>query len=79
MNMEEGPAAGAAIMAAVGSGHFSSIEEACDRMLTIETVSEPIPEHVEQYNDYYQTYRALYHSLKDDFQRQSQIVQKYMK
>lgn len=79
MNMEEGPAAGAAILGAVGSGYFKSVAEGCDAVLKIESVTEPIAANVDIYNDYYETYRALYASLKDNFAKQAANVKKYVK
>ncbi len=78
MNVEEGPAAGAAILAAVGSGYFANVEEACGAILSIATTTEPIAQNVATYNDYYQTYRSLYRHLKEDFASQAKIVGKYL-
>ena len=78
MNMEEGPAAGGAIMAAVGAGHFDSIQEACDAWIKVKSVTEPIAENVKRYNDYYQTYRDLYPALRDMYARQAENVAKYL-
>ena len=78
MNMEEGPAAGGAIMAAVGSGAFASVPEACDHILKVEKVTEPIAENVKIYNDYYETYRELYPALKEMYVKQAQKVNKYL-
>ena len=78
MSIEEGPAAGAAILAAVGSGNFASVEEACDAILKVDTVTDPIAKNVEIYDEYYQTYRNLYTVLKDDFKNQAKIVNKYL-
>ncbi|MDL2236434.1 xylulokinase [Christensenellaceae bacterium OttesenSCG-928-K19] len=78
MNLEEGPAAGGAIMAAVGAGHFASIQEACDTLLKKTSTTEPIAENVKIYNDYYQTYKSLYPALKDNFKKQADIVEKYL-
>ena len=78
MNMEEGPAAGAAIMAATGAGYFKTIQEGSDAILKVATVTEPIAQNVEMYNDYYQTYHALYGDLKQRFAAQAKIVGKYL-
>lgn len=75
MNMEEGPAAGAAIMAGAASGVFKDIKEGCDALLKVTSVTEPIAENVRLYDEYYRTYRSLYVSLKGDFARQAAIVQ----
>lgn len=77
MNMEEGPAAGAAIMAAIGAGTFGTVEEACDHIIKIKKVTEPIRENVKRYTDYYRTYGALYPALKDLFKQQAGIVEQY--
>ena len=79
MNIEEGPAAGACIMAAVGAGFFAGVEETCNAMLKITGVTEPIPANVSIYNEYYQTYRDLYPALKPLYRKQAVIVDKYLK
>ena len=73
-NMEEGPAAGAAILAAVGAGCFASVEEACDRLIRITSVTDPIPSQVDRYDQYYQTYRRLYPALAQLYREQAAIV-----
>lgn len=77
MNIEEGPAAGAAIMAAVGAGHFKSIQEACGAILKPVSRTDPINANVSTYEDYYGTYRSLYTSLKKDFAEQARRVEKH--
>jgi xylulokinase len=79
MNIEEGTATGASIMAAVGAGHFASVEEACGVLLKVTGVTEPIPANVAVYEEYYQTYRALYPALQDLYAKQAVIVDKYLK
>lgn len=78
MNIEEGPAAGAAIMAAVGARHFCSIQEACDAILKPVSITDPIDANVSVYDKYYQTYRSLYGSLKNDFAEQARRVERNM-
>lgn len=75
MNMEEGPAAGAAIMAAVGAGHFRDTAEGCGAWLRPVQTVEPIPENVSRYNAYFSSYRALYQNLKTAFLRQARLIQ----
>jgi xylulokinase len=79
MNIEDGTAAGASIMAAVGAGYFSSVEEACETMLKVTGVTEPISANVAVYNEYYETYRSLYPALRDLYGKQALIVGKYLK
>ena len=74
INIAEGPAFGAAILAGVGAGVYSSIEEATDRLIRITSHTQPIPENAAIYDQYYQVYRALYPALKEQFDRVSEIV-----
>ncbi len=76
MNMEEGPAAGAAILACVGAGCYASLTEACSHILRPQTVTEPIPENAKLYEGFYQTYRRLYPALKELFAGQAALVAK---
>ena len=62
----EGGAYGAAVVAGVGAGIWGSIEEAA-QMLTVETVTQPVPENVEKYNSIIKTYSGLYQDLKQRF------------
>ena len=62
----EGGAYGAAIVAGVGAGVFSDIEQAA-KMLKQETVTNPIAENVEVYKKLFKTYQGLYSDLKDRF------------
>lgn len=78
MNMEEGPAAGGAIMAAVGSGHFATVEEACDAILKITGVTKPIADNVRRYEDFYGIYRDLYPALRGLYERDAQLITKYL-
>ena len=74
MNTEEGPAAGAAMMAAVGAGYFKNLQEACDTILKPVSTTDPIGANVRIYDEFYQTYRSLYVSLKQDFTDQARRV-----
>jgi len=76
MNVDEGPAAGAAILAGTGSGYFRSVVEGCDAILRVLTTTDPIAQNVTRYNEYYDTYCQLYRDLKSTFKRQAEIVQR---
>lgn len=67
LNVDEGPAFGAALLAGVGTGAFASVPEACDA--TIRPVSETKPDAKNQatYARYYPVYRSLYPALKNAF------------
>ena len=67
INTEEGPAYGAALLAAVGTGIYSSVEEACHATIRVVGTTRADPGTQAVYNLAYPVYRKLYASLKDDF------------
>jgi xylulokinase len=71
VNSVDGPAFGAAILAAVGVGVFNSVEDACSSMIETVWSTEPDQETVKKYNRVYQVYRGLYGTLKDTFKELS--------
>jgi len=77
IDKDEGPAYGVALLAAVGTGAYSSVAEACDSTISINSQVEPIPENVDRYNAYYQIYRKLYQDLRETFTESARIVEKY--
>ncbi|NNG66828.1 xylulokinase [Caldanaerobacter subterraneus] len=73
VNATEGPAFGAAIMAAVGYGVFKDVEEACERIIRVTESVYPVGEDIEQqYNEKYKLYKDLYYLLKDTFKKISE-------
>lgn len=68
-NTNEGASLGAAILAGVGSGVYSTVPEACEAVISYKCHSEPINENTVQYMKYYSLYDSLYASLKDGFER----------
>lgn len=77
-NMEEGPAAGGAIMAAVGAGAYSSVQQACSAMIKETNRVYPNVRNVCIYQDYYGMYKELYPALRNAFYEQAKIVGKYL-
>lgn len=67
LNVEEGPAFGAALIAGVGVGEYDSFEEAEEGIIEVVDTIEPIRENIKIYNEYYTVYKNLYGSLKKDF------------
>jgi xylulokinase len=63
-NATEGPAFGAALLAGVASGVYSSVVEACQQTVRIAERTQPRPEMADVYNRTYETYKALYPALK---------------
>lgn len=64
IEIEEGPALGAAILAAVGCGEFASIEDAVNKIVKVVEVIKPDPEIVSNYNLAYEKFRKIYPSVK---------------
>jgi len=67
LNVEEGPAFGAALIAGVGVGVYSSFAEAVNRIIKVKKTIIPRIQNTERYNHYYQLYKKLYYSLKENF------------
>ena len=67
------------MMAAVGAGSFSSLKEASDAVVRITSRTEPNGSNMRIYEDYYETYRALYDSLRQHFTAQARKVEKWNK
>ena len=69
INAEEGPAYGAALLAAVGTGRFRNVPEACKACIRITRTIRPDARRKKLYAEYYRQYRRLYPALKDEFAR----------
>ena len=61
---EEGAAFGAALLAGVGVGIWSSIDAACDAVVRIADHVEPNPESVRILADQYERFKQIYSALK---------------
>ena len=64
---KEGPALGGAILAGVGAGIFSSVEEGCARLIRKNEPQLPDAAAHERYEPFYHLYRSLYPALKDSY------------
>lgn len=64
INSEEGPAFGAAILAAVGCGQYASVEEASNKLISIVETIDQDPATVEKYNKKYNVFKQIYPALK---------------
>jgi xylulokinase len=67
VNITEGAAFGAALLAGVGAGTFNSVDEAVAATIKITDRTAPIPANAAKYERLYPSYRALYPALKDAF------------
>lgn len=61
---KEGPALGVAILAAVGTGLYSSVSEACKKIIKTNPAQNPVAENSVQYEKMYTLYTSLYPALK---------------
>lgn len=64
LNIEQGPAFGAAIIAGIGAGIFADFASIVEKLVKVVNIIEPIPENVAYYNEKYSIYRKLYQDLK---------------
>lgn len=62
---EEGPALGAAILAAVGCKEFKNVEDATKKIIKIKETIYPDPITVEKYNIAYSKFKKIYPSIKN--------------
>jgi len=72
VNASEGAAFGAAVLAAVGTGAYSSVVEASQAMLRITGMTEPGPDAA-TYDRIYPVYEKLYGTLKDSFEALAKV------
>lgn len=77
VNVTEGAAYGAALLAGVGSGVYGSVAEACDTAIRVTGRTEPGPA-ASVYADYYPRYRALYPALAPEFEAMAEVVSKHL-
>ena len=68
INTTEGAAYGAAILAAVGTGAFASVEDACQQLIQVTGRTEP-GANTAVYDEIYPLYRDLYPALKSTFHK----------
>jgi xylulokinase len=67
VNVTEGAAYGAALLAGVGAEVWPSVPAACQETVMVQTFTYPQPELVKQYQAIYPRYRALYPALSPTF------------
>lgn len=69
INSQEGPALGAAVLAAVGDGAYASVADATEAIIKVTESYTPNPAAAEAYNGKYKIFAKLYTDLKDTFER----------
>ncbi len=69
INTQEGGALGVALLAAVGTGVYASVPEACGAVIKIAGTLRPQRRTALAYDRLYPRYRSLYPALRPEFQR----------
>ena len=64
---KEGPALGVAILAAVGTGVYGSVQEACKEVIKTNPAQNPIAANSAEYEKFYKMYTELYPALKESY------------
>jgi len=67
INVDEGPAFGACLLAGVGAGLYPTVPAACRKTIKVTQRTDPNPETVKVYERFYAVYRKLYPALKERF------------
>jgi xylulokinase len=70
----EGPALGVALLAGVGVGIYKSVTEACDTTIKVKTKQAANMELNSKYQKFYEIYKRLYNSLKEDYKDLAAII-----
>lgn len=74
INASEGPAYGAALLAASGAGAYKSVVEACSAAITLTGSTDPLAEAKRVYGKSYPVFQRLYRTLKPDFEEIARLV-----
>ena len=69
INVDEGPAYGAALLATVATGLYDSIEEACGSTIRVVDTCPPDAERARAYDAWFAEYQAAYRALAPGFRR----------
>lgn len=70
---KEGPALGVAILAAVGTGIYKSVQEACKEVIKTNPAQNPIEANSKEYEKFYKMYTELYPALKESYAKLAKI------
>lgn len=73
-NATEGPAYGVALLAAVGTGAYKDVPEACKATIALTGETKPEAATKKTYDRFYPEYGRLYQSLKGDFRAIADLV-----
>jgi xylulokinase len=74
INVEQGPAYGAALLAAAGTGAYKDVVEACAATIRVVDQTPVDLQAAQVYDRAFPIYRKLYRSLKQDFREIAEMV-----
>ncbi|MGI6294639.1 MAG: xylulokinase [Armatimonadota bacterium] len=74
INIDEGPALGAALLAGVGTGLFPTVAEACRSVIKISGETKADLSAKKTYDGFYSVYQSLYHSLRGQFDEVARLT-----
>ena len=74
INVDEGPAFGAALLASVGAGVYASVEQACDATIRVVSECRPDADALSRYDAWFEVYRNCYRALAPEFKRAAGLL-----
>jgi len=74
INVDEGPAYGAALLATVATGMYGTVEEACDATIHVVDSCDPDPARSAEYTNWFGEYQQAYHALAPGFRRSAELL-----
>ncbi len=74
INVDEGPAYGAALLATVATGMYGSVEEACDATISVVDSCAPDAGRSREYDAWFAEYQAGYRALAPGFRRVATLL-----
>jgi len=69
LEIDEGPAFGAALLAMVGTGRFKDVQSAVKASLKLKDCFEPTPGAIRKYQEIYETWQTIYPCLRLNFRK----------
>ena len=66
---ENGPAYGGAMLAMVGCGEYKSVNECCEKFVTIQKTLSPDKQLSEKYQKRYDVFKSIYPQMKSLFKQ----------
>ncbi len=74
INVDEGPAYGAALLATPQAGIYTSVEEACDATIRVVNECKPNDANAKHYDAWFNLYQDSYTALAPGFKRAAELV-----